>query len=225
MLNIKASPCAPMDILGGFCVGWSEVLVGYPFLTAKVLLQNRLPWWGHPLRRYYQGVRYPLVSSVGFNTVVFPLKERFYPHTGSYFVSGALAGIAVAPQMYFIDTFTIRRQTNQGVGLKMFRGSRGFGMTVGREVVALSTYFGTYHKMRENYSSLVSGGVAGLANWTLSFPLDTMRTRQMAQRCSLSEAWRMGRIWKGFPIAATRAVVVNAVGFSVYESIKEMDVH
>ena len=60
--------------------------------------------------------------------------------------------------MYFIDTFTIRRQTNQGVSLSMFKGSRGFGMTLGREVVALSTYFGTYHKMRENNGSLVSGG-------------------------------------------------------------------
>ena len=135
-----------MDIFAGFCVGWSEVLVGYPFLTAKVLVQNGHSWWGHPLHRYYQGVRYPLVSSVGFNTVVFPLKERLYPYTGSYFVSGALAGMVVAPQMYFIDTFTIRRQTNQGVGLRMFRGSRGFGMTLGREVVALSTYFGVYHK-------------------------------------------------------------------------------
>ena len=127
--------------------------------------------------------------------------------------------MVVAPQMYFIDTFTIRRQTNQDVGLKMFKGSRGFGMTMGREVVALSTYFGVYHKMRENYGSLVSGGTAGLANWTLSFPLDTIRTRQMAQRCSVPTAWRMGRIWKGFPIAATRAMVVNAVSFSVYESI------
>jgi len=209
-----------MDIVGGFCVGWSEVLVGYPFLTAKVLTQNGLPWWGHSLRRYYQGVRYPLVSSVGFNTVVFPLKDRLYPYTGSYALSGAIAGVVVAPQMYFIDTFTIRRQTNQGVGLKMFKGARGFGMTMGRETVALSTYFGVYHKMRENYGSLISGGTAGLANWTLSFPLDTLRTRQMAQRCSVSTAWKMGRIWKGFPIAATRAVVVNAVSFSVYESIK-----
>ena len=209
-----------MDILGGFCVGWSETLVGYPFLTAKVLTQNGYKWWGHPLRRYYQGVRYPLMSSVGFNMLVFPLKDRLYPYTNSYALSGALAGIAVAPQMYFIDTFTIRRQTDQSVSLKMFKGSRGFGMTVGRETVALSTYFGVYHRMRENYGSLVSGGVAGLANWTFSFPLDTMRTRQMAQRCSVAEAWRMGRIWKGFPIAACRAVVVNAVSFSVYETIK-----
>ena len=205
--------------MDAFCVGLSETLVGYPFLTAKVLRQNGYKWWGHPLRRYYRGVKYPLVSSLGFNMVVFPAKERLYPYTGSYFVSGALAGVLVSPQMYFIDTYTIRRQTNQFVSLSMFRGSRGFGMTLGREVLALSTYFGTYHKMRESYGTLVSGGAAGLANWTVSFPVDTLRTRQMAQRCSVPKALRMGGLWRGFPIAAVRAVIVNAVGFTVYETV------
>ena len=192
--------------------------MGYPFLTAKVLRQNGYKWWGHPLRRYYRGVKYPLVSSLGFNMVVFPAKERLYPYTGSYFVSGALAGVLVTPQMYFIDTFTIRRQTNQTVSLSMFRGSRGFGNAGARGVGAVDLLC-TYHKMRESYGSLVSGGAAGLANWTLSFPVDTLRTRQMAQRCSVTEALRMGGLWRGFPIAAVRAVVVNAVGFTVYESV------
>lgn len=208
-----------MDVCAAFCVGWTETLVGFPFLTAKVLTQNGHKWWGHPFQRYYQGVRYPLLSSVGFNTLVFPLKDRLTPYTGSYALSGAIAGLVVAPQMFFIDTFTIRRQTNQAVNLKMFRGARGFGMTAGRETLALSTYFGTYHKMREHYGSMVSGGTAGLANWTLSFPLDTLRTRQIARRCSVREAFKMGHLWRGFPIAATRAVVVNAVSFSVYECV------
>ena len=88
---------------------------GLSFLTAKVLMQNGYPWWGHSLPATTR-VWYPLVSSVGFNTVVFPLKERLYPYTGSL---PRAAGVAVAPQMYFIDTFTIRRQTNQGVSLSM----------------------------------------------------------------------------------------------------------
>jgi len=209
-----------MDVCAAFCVGVSETVVGFPFLTAKVLKQNGHKWYGHSFRRYYQGVKYPLLSSVGFNTVVFPLKDRLTPYTGSYAASGAIAGLVVAPQMFFIDTFTIRRQTDQNVSFKMFRGARGLGMTGARETVALSTYFGTYHRMRENYGSLISGGVAGLANWSLSFPLDTLRTRQIAQRCSVSEAFKMGGLWRGFPIAAARSIVVNAVGFTIYEKIK-----
>ena len=206
-----------MDVVAACAVGFSEVLVGFPFLTAKVLMQNDRKWFGLPIKRYYQGVKYPFFSSVGFNMVVFPLKERFYPYTQSYWLSGALTGLCVAPQMFFIDTYTIRRQTNQSVRLSMFRGCKGFGMTVARESVALSTYFGVYHKVRENHNSFFAGGVAGLANWTTSFPLDTIRTRQIAQRCSIVEAAKQKKFWRGFSVAATRAVLVNAVSFTVFE--------
>ena len=211
-----------MDVAAAFCVGWSETLVGFPFLTAKVLVQNGKKWWGLPPLRYYQGVKYPLMSSVGFNMVVFPVNTRLHPYTNNHFLSGMLAGVAVAPQMFFVDTFTIRRQTSQSVGLRMFKGSRGFGMTMLRESVALSAYFGVYHRMREGSSSFVAGGCAGLANWTLSYPIDTMRTRQIAQRCSVGSAWRQGRLWKGFGIAAVRSVVVNSVSFTVYEKCLRM---
>ena len=49
-------------------------------------------------------------------------------------------------------------------------------MTIARETLALSAYFGTYHRLRESCNSFVSGGAAGLASWTLTFP-ETLRTR------------------------------------------------
>lgn len=205
------------ETAAGLCVGFTETLVGYPFVTAKVLMQNRQPFWGFGWRRYYQGVKYPMVSSVGFNTLVFPLHETLHDRGYSHALAGGLAGLAVAPQTWFIDTFTIRRQTDQRITLNMFRGARGFGATLARESCALSAYFGTYHKARESCNSVVSGGAAGLANWTLTYPLDTVRTRQIAQRCGVREAMAQRRLWRGFGVAAARAVVVNAVSFTVYE--------
>lgn len=210
-----------MDVVASFCVGCSETLVGYPFVTAKVLVQNGKSW-RQPFLRYYQGVRYPLVGSVGFNTLVFPVHERLSPFYG-HFASGVLAGIIVSPQMFFLDTFTIRRQTNQSVSLGMFRGARGFGMTGCRETLALGTYFHTYHTVREHSNSFVAGGCAGLANWSLTFPLDTLRSRQIAQRCSIREALQQGHLWRGYRFAAVRSVVVNAVSFSVFESLMTLD--
>lgn len=208
------------EIFAGFCVGWAETLIGYPFLTAKVLIQNKRAWWRLPLKRYYKGVRYPLVSSVGFNSLVFPLKDYLHNEKKmSYTAAGCLAGIAVSPQMYFIDTFTIRAQTNQTISFNMFKGSKGFGMTMLRESVALSTYFGSYHKCRETQNSFVSGAVAGLCNWTLSYPIDTVRSRQIAQRCSVTNALKQKRLWRGFEVAALRAMIVNACSFTVYESV------
>ena len=216
-ITLKYAYIVIMEIAAGFAVGVSETLVGYPFMTAKVLAQNAKPWWGHSVRRYYQGVKYPLVSSTGFNTLVFPCVHHLQPHTQSYALSGAIAGCLVAPQMWFVDTFTIRRQTNQNVSLRMFRGAKGFGMTAARESLALSAYFSTYYMFRDDCGSFVAGGLAGLSNWTLSFPLDTLRTRQIAQRCTVREAWRQKHLWHGFTIAAARAVIVNAASFTVYE--------
>lgn len=210
------------DIISAFGVGMTEVLIGHPFNTAKVLIQNKKKWYGLNWKQYYRGVRYPLVSSTFFNMMVFPIKERTHQYTNSYFISGILAGVIVTPGMFFIDTFTIKRQTNQQVSLSMFKGARGFYSTMAREMVALSTYFGTYHWMRDEmqFNSLISGGFAGLTNWTISYPLDVIRSRQIAQRITIKDAIKMGSFWKGFPIAATRSVVVNAMSFTVFEKMK-----
>ena len=63
----------------------------------------------------------------------------------------------------------------------------------------------------------VAGGVAGLCNWTLTFPVDTVRSRVMADKMTFREAWTTKGLWRGYGIAAARAVVVNAASFSVYE--------
>jgi hypothetical protein len=211
------------DIFAAFGVGISETLIGHPFNTAKVLIQNKKKWYGLPWKQYYRGVRYPLVSGTFFNMIVFPIKERTYQYTHNYFVSGILAGIMVTPSVFFIDTFTIKRQTNQSVSLSMFKGAKGGQSTMLRETVALSTYFGTYHWMRDDqkYNSLISGGAAGLANWTVSYPLDVIRSRQIAQRITIKEAVKMGNFWKGFSIAAIRSVIVNAISFTVFENCKQ----
>lgn len=211
------------DIISAFGVGISETIIGHPFNTAKVLIQNNKKWYGLPLKHYYRGVRYPLMSGTFFNMMVFPIKERTYKYTNSYFLSGIIGGLIVSPPMFFVDTFTIKRQTNQNVGLSMFKGAKGFQMTMSREMVALSLYFGIYHWMRDDlkYNSLIAGGAAGLSNWTVSYPLDVIRSRQIAQRITIKEAIKMGNFWKGFPIAATRSVVVNSISFTVFENLKK----
>ncbi len=202
------------SVASGACVGWSETLVGYPFVTCKVLLQNGASCWGHPLRRYYRGVKYPLMSSVGFNMVVFPLHEFLCADTG-HVVGGALSGLAISPAVYFFDKRMVRCQVGGRSAL-----SRGFGMTCCREVLAMSAYFGVYYRAREDYGSLVSGGAAGLANWTLTYPLDTLRNRQIAQGCSVRAALKQGRLWRGYSFAASRSVVVNAVSFTLWEFLR-----
>lgn len=209
-----------LELLPAFCVGLSETLVGYPFLTAKVRIQNGLPWRNLKIRQYYQGVKYPACSSFAFNLVVFPMHERMYKKTNSHALAGAIAGIVVTPQAFVIDTLAITRQTNQQVSIRLFKPPIGGFSTMVREVIALSSYFETYHQLRDQTGSFIAGGAAGLFNWTLSYPIDVVRSRQIAQRIPAFEAFKGGHLWKGFRIAAIRATIVNAVSFTVYEQTK-----
>ena len=73
--------------------------------------------------------------------------------------------------------------------------------------------------MRDDYGSLLAGGAAGLTNWTLSFPFDTIKSRQLSRQISFKSARAEGQLWTGFKITALRSVIVNAVSFSFYEKI------
>ena len=56
----------------------------------------------------------------------------------------------------------------------------------------MSVYFGSYHKARDNgYNSFISGGISGLANWTFSYPIDVIMSRQIAQNISISQAYKL----------------------------------
>ena len=197
------------EIAAGLAVGVSETLVGYPFLTLKTMVQNKVPLRGLTLPRLYQGARYPFVSSIGFNALVFPLAHRLHhQHDLPYVYCGALAGLAVAPQCWFLDTFTIRRQTNQRVHRHMFRGARGFGMTAVRDParrrllrhlpLRARVLLGTCRRRRGGVRELGAGAL-----WT--------RCAADRSKCDLRAA--SPRSPAGLHFALIRATVVNAVSF------------
>ena len=211
------------DFIASSCVGLAQIGVGHPFDTSLTLIQNKKPWWGLPIKNYYRGWRFPMTSSIVFNATVFPVVERTQKYTGSVALSGLLAGVCVAPFMYCFEYGKIRRQTQQQVTLNGLLNNSGRIAMLSREMVAMSSYFGMYNYMREkNYHVLLSGGMAGLANWTLTYPIEVVKNRQLAQNISIGQALGQRNIWKGYPICATRAVLVNAANFWTYETVKNL---
>tara|TARA_Y100000992_G_scaffold300645_1_gene269723 strand:+ start:295 stop:939 length:645 start_codon:yes stop_codon:yes gene_type:complete len=209
------------DILAGAAVGVSQTLVGHPFDTAKTLIQNKKPWIGLSFSSYYKGWRFPLVAGTVFNCTVFPIYERTVNYTQNSFTSGFLSGIIVSPFVYAFDVGKIKQQTSQTIKLSDFYKTKGLASTYYRETLAMGTYFGSYFYMKEKeFHPLISGGVAGLCNWTLTYPLDSIRSRQIAQNITIKESIQQGKIWKGYSICAVRAVIVNAISFWVYETVK-----
>ena len=64
------------DIIPPLAIGLTEVSIGHPFDTAKVLIQNKKKWLGLPPSHYYRGWKFPLFCSCIFNCTVFPMYEK-----------------------------------------------------------------------------------------------------------------------------------------------------
>ena len=209
------------DFIAGASVGIAQVTIGHPFDTCMVLIQNGKKWRNLPFKNYYKGWKFPLVSATLFNCVVFSTYERSLKYTNNRVLSGAICGLCITPLLYGFELGKIRRQTNQSLKLSHFKNSKGFYPLLARETLAMSTYFTMYYYAKDyGYQPLVAGGMAGLANWGLTYPIDVIKSRQMAQNLSIKDAIKKGNLYKGFSICGTRAVLVNAVNFWTYEKAK-----
>lgn len=220
-----------IDLISAICVGLNQALVGHPFDTVKVLLQTHstkrppLVWYRLPWRTYYRGVRYPLMTGIGFNGTVFPVYEAVRRQWGSPFWAGFVAGVMVTPFVAVSEGAKIIRQTSTTRQLTRKVVCRGMPSTFLRETSAMSTYFATYSYLHETHHihPFWAGGLCGLAGWTVSYPVDVIRSRQIVSETPLGfmEAMHRGRLWVGFPACAVRAMVVNATNFAVYEAVRD----
>ena len=206
------------EFIAGAVSGFGQTLVGHPFDTVKVRLQNNVSLTKLKPQHYYRGVGYPLFSSSLINSIIFGTYYNTIEYTNSKLLSGFLSGLAGAPIVYLFDVYKTKRQMNYSINLKTFINSKGYYAALSRESLAFSSYFISYDYLKEKTNNtFLSGSIAGLLNWTTTYPLDVIRNRQMATNISFMEAYNKGNLWKGFNICAVRALIVNALGFYLYE--------
>ena len=210
------------EMYSGFCAGIAQTVVGHPFDTVKVLIQNKSFKRNFKFCDLYKGWKYPMVMSTMFNSILFPINKEINTYTNNLMISGFISGAIVSPIVYGFDIGKIKEQTNQKVVLKDFYKTPGFISTTVRESLAISIYFGSYYHCKEKYNldPFFSGGIAGILNWTFTYPIDVIRCRQMAQNISISQAIAQKHLWKGFSVCIARAAIVNASIFKVYEVTK-----
>jgi hypothetical protein len=210
------------DIITGIAMGLSQIIVGHPFDTVKVLIQNNQKWYGLPIKEYYRGWKFPLIFSSMFYCTTFPLVQKINRHTNNYWISGLLSGSILFPIGYIYNIGKIKQQTMGNLSISSFYNRYGKGSTFLKESISMSFYFGTYNEMKQmNFHPLVSGGMAGLTSWTFTYPLDVIRTRQIAQNIKLMDALKQKKLWKGYGICAVRAILLNGINFWVYEIVSE----
>ena len=218
MFNLKES-------VSSFMVGINQGVIGIPFDTMKVWMQNNQQVIGRPFRQYYRGFGPEFTNAIITNSIVFPIHAYSLPYTNNSFISGAFAGVSVSPLVYMFRFFKIFQQVNIPFSINTFLNYRGRGYlpTMMRESVGYSMYFGSYSYLKEqNVPTFIAGGLAGVCNWGTSFPFDTIMSRQIAQNITISDAIRYGSLYKGYGVCLIRSVCVNSFNFLVYENIKSL---
>ena len=212
------------DFFIGAIIGFTQIFSGHPLDTIKVRIQNNQNWKNMKLSNYYKGSIYPFCGLLMYNMIIFPTYERTIDITNSHLASGFFAGIAVSPCVYITDIGKVKRQLGSPLKIKDFVFTKGKVSNLARESFANMFYFGSYFYCKNNLelAPIISGGIAGLLNWSLTYPIDVIKTRQMAQNISIKKAINQGNLWKGYTPCAMRAIIVNSASFYVYEKSKNL---
>lgn len=154
------------------------------------------------------------------------------------FFRGPMERLKCWSQVHNIPTPTAVRQlySRYGVRRGMFQG---LGATVLREVPQFGSYYPAYEFMvrflapncqdRSQLSTSVilgAGATAGVTQWVVTYPIDTMKTLIQSSETPLTlrEAYRLvgakgglRAFWTGFTPTVLRAVPMHAAVFFIYE--------
>lgn len=116
----------------------------------------------------------------------------------------------------------------------------GANATILRNCVGMVGYFLTIEESeKHNLNSVIVGGLAGTAFWTISYPLDVIKSNIQKQNafsqqiytslCQCSQAlYREGGVrsfYKGFTACLIRSFPVNAAQYLVYSFVKNLFHH
>lgn len=214
------------EYIAGGLSGISQVLVGYPLDTMKILNQNKIKvTLKNSLN--FKGIKYPLQLSIVTNSIVFGLSDKFKnmsKENNNMFFNGYISGLISSPFVYLYDIKKTNAQTDNNNKIKdyIFKSKfNGLFMTIMRESLGYGTYFYIYDVMKNKYdnSTFISGGVAGMSNWTITYPIDVIKNRQLSNNISIINAYKMGNMLTGYKYCLLRGFIVNSVIFSVYEKI------
>jgi solute carrier family 25 (mitochondrial carnitine/acylcarnitine transporter), member 20/29 len=232
------------DYFIGGIVGVSQGIVGHPFDTIKVVYQNKSSLNStriHNIVGLYRGVNYPVYASFLTNVTLFPIYEKvkrdiLIQHNITYnstntahwpsYIAGTIGGLLSTPVVYITDTAKIKKQMNPNsiINYRKIIKHKGLLLTTYRECIASGFYFYTYDKLNSNHNSFFSGGMAGCVAWTITYPIDVLKTQQMTTNYSIKKCIQLNKntrdYWRGYTPCLIRSFIVNGVTFYVYDNLK-----
>jgi hypothetical protein len=214
-------------ILAGFTAGFTTTFLCYPFDIYKTFQQDLYYRKNAPKTffEYYRGVKYPLLQSSISGAIIFHQYEylkKKYPKQQIY--SNLLIAMCESLIICPIDKFKITSQQMLHYPLNfknILHSYKDIGIVAARKIPATTIYLTTYQYLKTyDIPIFVAGGIAGMLNWGITYPIDTIKTRIQNESCySINEAVKKGKLWNGVKVAMIRAFFVCGINFFTYEKI------
>ena len=209
--------------LPGIVSGLVHTVLGHPLDTLKARIQNKNNLKGS----LWKGLKFPLSQTIITNTFIFQHYEFFHQKFHNPYASNFITSITTSILICPFEKFKILNQNKipYHVNLKSILFSfKDLNIVCARKIPGTFLYFSTFDYMKKKeYSTFFSGSMAGLVSWTLTYPIDTVKTRIQSGTCKTwKEAIQKGSLNKGIEYCMIRSFFVNGVNFYVYENVKKI---
>ena len=203
-----------MEYFIGNTIGITNIIIGYPLDTIKVNFQknNKMPPFNLKL---YNGVRYPLYSSLILNTCVFGNYNKINNYINNKFLGGfILGGIG----SIFINPFEIRKIKSQ-VNYKNLKYNyySGLKYTFLRESFGYGIFFSSYDLLNNRYSTFTAGGISGMISWLFTYPIDTIRTKKL-----LNKDIKIRNLYHGISFCLFRSFLLDGISFTIFDNTNKL---
>lgn len=214
----------------GSIIGIGQVAVGHPFDTMKVIIQSGGKTALNP-HTYLRGIRYPMMLSTFSNAGLFGIFSVCNNNNINTFNSGLIAGSIMSLIMNPFEFWKVQAQHNEyqyklnkkkSFNEKVKLSYSGMIYMTPRESIGNAIYFSTYFNVNEsmNLHPFISGGIAGCCSWTLTYSLDTLKTRKQSHpEWTFKQCLNYGPLYKGLLICLCRAFLANGVSFVLYDCL------
>lgn len=226
-------------IIPSFCAGIVQTIVGHPLDTIKTRIQidnnsvnNILSnvYKNNNLLLLYKGGLMPLLGNSFLNCFLFTyhysLNKKINNHYLTGIITGSISGIILSPFELIkcnLQNNTTMKEIIKKIKLKEIRLQNGLLLSIIRDSIGLSIYFGSYEKLQEqNKNPLLNGGIAGSLSWLYSYPIDVLKTKKQISNNKLHNIIKKMNIkmyLNGLPIVLLRSFIVNSCVFYTYENL------
>lgn len=231
----------------GVCGGLVAAVTAHPLDTVKTRLQM-----GHSFRSsanprvLLRGLMSPVLAVppawvANFAAYSEALRFTGDKTTAQHAAAGSLSGVVWALVVSPFELIKCIAQTEKRSSTEVWKDwwetrsfslFRGLQITLLRDVLGLSVWFGVYHASKERGdSAFISGGLSGCSCWLSIYPIDLLKTRfQVEQSSTVAQSLKVLRqdisasgklFWRPIPIILMRQFVAMGTSMTAVEQIRK----